>query len=108
MKELVHLLTHRQRKADRRFRLKLGPLSGNTGDVELYASLAVALPTTYPKQTPVCDVEFGASVSKGTRTVIKKLVPERAKALVGTEAIYEIAVLIQEQLDEVVTALAHT
>lgn len=56
----------------------------------------------------MCQVEFGASVSKKKRSAIKKLVPEKAKSLVGSEAIYEIAVLVQEQLDEDLTALAHT
>ena len=70
--------------------------------------LAVALPTAYPKQVADCDITFGGAVPQKTRNLLAEAIPEKAKALIGGEAIYEIAELVQEQLEEGLTALAHT
>ncbi|GMF70165.1 unnamed protein product [Aspergillus oryzae] len=68
--------------------------------------LLVELPTTYPKTYPNLFLENLDDLRQGARSRIDDIIRTKPKSLVGSEMIYEIAVSIQDVLEDVAEAKA--
>jgi translation initiation factor 2-alpha kinase 4 len=67
--------------------------------------LKVELPATYPKTVPNLTLEGLDDLRRDAKARIQQVVREKPKSLLGSEMIYELAVEIQEILED--AALAH-
>ena len=86
--------------------MKLKASSQDEGQ-DLSLVLHVTLPTTYPKTTPRYDVRnYSDDVPKRVRKAIEISLQSKSKELVGQEMIYELASLVQEELDIAATKLS--
>ncbi|KAF9890979.1 hypothetical protein FE257_005236 [Aspergillus nanangensis] len=73
---------------------------------EVRVELLVQLPTTYPKSYPNLSLGNLDDLRQGSRTRISDIIRNKPKALLGSEMIYEIAVSIQDVLEDVAEARA--
>ncbi|KAJ5752060.1 Serine/threonine-protein kinase GCN2 [Penicillium odoratum] len=67
--------------------------------------LLVELPATYPKSVPILSLENLDDFRDGARSRIQEIIRERPATLLGSEMIYELAVSIQDILEDVAQAL---
>lgn len=67
--------------------------------------LFVELPTTYPKTVPNIVIEQSDNIRQTPKSRIEKIINDKPKELLGSEMIYELAVHIQEVLED--AAVAH-
>lgn len=68
--------------------------------------MLVELPATYPKTYPNLSLENLAEFREGARSRILDIVKNKPKSFLGTEMIYELAVSIQDVLEDVAQAKA--
>lgn len=68
--------------------------------------LFVELPTTYPKTAPNLIIEESDDLRQGPRSRIEGVIRHKPKELLGSEMIYELAVNIQEVLEDAAVARA--
>lgn len=66
--------------------------------------LLVELPTTYPKTVPNLSLENLDELRDGARSRIQEIIRNKPKTLLGSEMIYELAVSIQDVLEDVAQA----
>lgn len=66
--------------------------------------LLVELPATYPKTVPNLSLQNLDDLRENARSRILKIIREKPKTLLGSEMIYEIAVSIQDVLEDVAQA----
>jgi translation initiation factor 2-alpha kinase 4 len=83
---------------------KLHLKSSSNADVRVV--LRVELPATYPKTVPNLVVEGLDDLRRGAKSRIEDIVKNKPKTLLGSEMIYEIAVNIQDVLEDVALARA--
>ncbi|KAE8553034.1 hypothetical protein EYB25_004413 [Talaromyces marneffei] len=84
------------------FKLRLRASSDPSVSVLLF----VELPTTYPKTVPNLVIEESDDIRQGPRSRIEKVINHKPKELLGSEMIYELAVNIQEVLEDAAVARA--
>lgn len=68
--------------------------------------MLVELPATYPKTYPNLSLENLDDLRRGSRSRIEDIIRNKPKTLLGTEMIYELAVSIQDVLEDVAQAEA--
>jgi translation initiation factor 2-alpha kinase 4 len=73
---------------------------------EVRLDLLVELPTTYPKTIPNLFLEKLDDLRQNTQSRIDDIIRTKPKSLLGSEMIYEIAVSIQDVLEDVAEAKA--
>lgn len=66
--------------------------------------LLVELPATYPKTVPNLSLENLDELRDGARSRIQEIIRSKPKTLLGSEMIYELAVSIQDVLEDVAQA----
>jgi len=66
--------------------------------------LLVELPATYPKTVPNLFLENLADFRDGAQSRIQEIIRNKTKSLLGSEMIYELAVSIQDVLEDVAQA----
>ncbi|KAF7719568.1 Serine/threonine-protein kinase, GCN2 family protein [Penicillium ucsense] len=74
---------------------------------ELYLVLLVELPATYPKTTPNLALQKLDDLRENARSRIQKIIRDKPKQLLGSEMIFELAVSIQDVLEDVAQAREH-
>jgi translation initiation factor 2-alpha kinase 4 len=84
------------RKSDKAFRLHLKAPS----NAEVAAVLSITLTATYPKSAPLITLENSTGLRDKSRNDIQQILLEKPKELVGEVMIYEIAVFIQDVLED--------
>jgi translation initiation factor 2-alpha kinase 4 len=84
------------RKSDKAFRLHLKAPS----DAEVAAVLSITLTATYPKSAPLVTLEKSTGLRDKSRNDIQQILLVKPKELVGEVMIYEIAVMIQDVLED--------
>lgn len=62
--------------------------------------LLVELPATYPKTIPILSVEWGEGLRGDAKSRIQNILTSKPTELLGNEMIYELAVLIQDVLED--------
>lgn len=62
--------------------------------------LRVELPATYPKTVPILSLENLDELRDGARSRIQDIVRSKPKTLLGSEMIYELAVAVQDVLED--------
>ncbi|KAB8209727.1 anticodon binding domain of tRNAs-domain-containing protein [Aspergillus parasiticus] len=100
--EVEHKRSAWQQSSDVVFKLHLRASS----NPEVRLDLLVELPTTYPKTYPNLFLENLDDLRQGARSRIDDIIRTKPKSLVGSEMIYEIAVSIQDVLEDVAEAKA--
>lgn len=68
--------------------------------------LSVELPATYPKTYPILSLENIADLRRRTQSRIRDVIRHKPKTLLGSEMIYELAVSIQDVLEDAALAEA--
>jgi translation initiation factor 2-alpha kinase 4 len=91
-----------QQSSEVTFRLSLKASS----NPDVYVVLLVQLPATYPKTVPNIIVEDLGNLRRGAKSRIEDVVKNKPKTLLGSEMIYELAVNIQDVLEDVALAQA--
>ncbi|KAJ5104482.1 Serine/threonine-protein kinase GCN2 [Penicillium alfredii] len=91
-----------QQSSDVTFKLHLR--ASSNPDVRLV--LLVELPATYPKTVPNLLLENLDDLRDGARSRIQEILRNKPKTLLGSEMIYELAVSIQDVLEDVAQAQA--
>lgn len=81
---------------------KLHLRASSNPDVRLV--LLVTLPATYPKTVPNLSLENLDDLRDGARSRIQEIIRNKPKTLLGSEMIYELAVSIQDVLEDVAQA----
>jgi translation initiation factor 2-alpha kinase 4 len=66
--------------------------------------LLVELPATYPKTVPNLSLQKLDDLRENARSRIQKIIREKPRTLLGSEMIYELAVSIQDVLEDVAQA----
>lgn len=89
-----------QQSSDLTFKLHLR--ASSNPDVHLV--LLVELPATYPKTVPNLSLENLTDLRDGARSRIQEIIRNKPKTLLGSEMIYELAVSIQDVLEDVAQA----
>lgn len=74
---------------------------------DLYLVLLVELPATYPKTTPNLALQKLDDLRENARSRIQKIIRDKPKHLLGSEMIFELAVSIQDVLEDVAQAREH-
>ncbi|TQB70294.1 hypothetical protein MPDQ_000703 [Monascus purpureus] len=92
-----------QQSSDISFKLHLHASS----NAEIRVVLLVELPATYPKTYPILSLESLGRLRQRTQSRILDIIQQKPKTLLGTEMIYEIAVSIQDALEDAAQAKAH-
>lgn len=92
--------TNRQQSSDLTFKLNLR--ASSNPDVRLV--LLVELPATYPKTVPNLSLENLTDFRDGAQSRIQEIIRSKPKTLLGSEMIYELAVSIQDVLEDVAQA----
>ncbi|GKZ37068.1 hypothetical protein AbraIFM66950_008458 [Aspergillus brasiliensis] len=100
--EVQHRRSAWQQSSEVSFKLHLR--ASSNPDVHLV--LLVELPTTYPKTYPNLSLENLDDLRKGARSRIQDIIQNKPKTLLGSEMIYELAVSIQDVLEDVAEAQA--
>lgn len=91
-----------QQSSEVAFKLRLRASSDPSVSILLF----VELPTTYPKTVPNLVVEDADDLRQGPKSRIERLIRNKPKELLGSEMIYELAVNIQEVLEDAALARA--
>ena len=91
-----------QQSSDVCFKLHLR----SSSDAEVHLELLVELPATYPKTCPNLSLENLADFREGAQSRILDIVRNKPQSFLGTEMIYELAVSIQDVLEDVAQAKA--
>ncbi|KAI9924467.1 hypothetical protein MW887_007094 [Aspergillus wentii] len=91
-----------QQSSDVSFKLHLRASS----NPEVRLELLVELPATYPKTYPNLSLENLEDLRHGAQSRIQDIIQSKPKTLLGTEMIYELAVSIQDVLEDVAQARA--
>ncbi|PGH13957.1 PEK/GCN2 protein kinase [Helicocarpus griseus UAMH5409] len=73
---------------------------------DVRVDLLVSLPATYPKTVPNLTVQGLDDLRRGAQSRIKDVVKTKPKTLLGSEMIYEIALSIQDILEDVALSQA--
>ncbi|KAK2787365.1 hypothetical protein FQN52_007269 [Onygenales sp. PD_12] len=73
---------------------------------DVRVDLLVSLPATYPKTVPNLTVEGLDDLRRGAKSRIQDVIETKPKALLGSEMIYELAVSIQDILEDAALAQA--
>ncbi|KAL3474529.1 anticodon binding domain of tRNAs-domain-containing protein [Aspergillus californicus] len=94
--DVQHRRSAWQKSSQVSFRLHLR--ASSNPDVRL--SLLVALPTTYPKTCPNITVERLEDLRRGAQSKIRDILRNKPRTLLGSEMIYELAVSIQDVLED--------
>ncbi|KAF7593781.1 hypothetical protein BBP40_010837 [Aspergillus hancockii] len=100
--EIAHRQSAWHQSSDVVFKLHLRASS----NPEVRLDLLVELPTTYPKTYPNLFLENLDDLRQGARSRIDDILQIKPKSLLGSEMIYEIAVSIQDVLEDVAEAKA--
>lgn len=85
---------------DRSFRLKLRPSS----DKDNYVTLSVRLTATYPKTTPLLEVQGLQNYHERTQRRIQNILEKRPRQLLGEPMISVVADEIEEALEDAIQA----
>ncbi|PGH10139.1 PEK/GCN2 protein kinase [Polytolypa hystricis UAMH7299] len=83
---------------------KLHLRASSNPDVRL--ELFVELPTTYPKTVPILKVKGLDEIRRSAKSKIQDVIKTKPKTLLGSEMIYELAVTIQDILEDAALAQA--
>ncbi|KAJ5689097.1 Serine/threonine-protein kinase GCN2 [Penicillium macrosclerotiorum] len=75
-----------------------------SSNLNVHLVLQVELPATYPKTIPNLSLENLNDLRDGARSRIQQIIREKPKTLLGSEMIYELAVSIQDVLEDVAQA----
>ncbi|KAH2019830.1 hypothetical protein KXV45_003763 [Aspergillus fumigatus] len=100
--EIEHRPSAWQQSADVAFKLHLRASS----NPEVRVDLLVELPTTYPKTYPNLSLGNSENIRHRARLKIQDIIRNKPKELLGSEMIYELAVSIQDVLEDVAQAQA--
>ncbi|KAH8430468.1 putative protein kinase (Gcn2) [Aspergillus melleus] len=73
---------------------------------DVHLELLVELPATYPKTYPNLSLENIDDLRQGARSRIEDIIRNKPRTLMGSEMIYELAVSIQDVLEDVAEARA--
>ncbi|OJD14239.1 PEK/GCN2 protein kinase [Emergomyces pasteurianus Ep9510] len=73
---------------------------------EVQVVFVVSLPATYPKTVPNLAVQGLDDLRRGAKSRIKDVIETKPKTLLGSEMIYELALSIQDILEDVAIAQA--
>ncbi|KZF22607.1 Serine/threonine-protein kinase [Xylona heveae TC161] len=84
------------KSADRSFKLHLK----SKADPSIQVDLAVTMTATYPKSLPILSIERAQGVRRKPLALIEDTIRDLPKSLLGSEMIYEIAVSIEETLED--------
>ncbi|KAJ5906502.1 uncharacterized protein N7473_003418 [Penicillium subrubescens] len=71
---------------------------------DVFLVLLVELPATYPKTVPNLSLQKLDDLRENARSRIQKIIREKPRTLLGSEMIYELAVSIQDVLEDVAQA----
>ncbi|KAK2744973.1 hypothetical protein FQN57_004103 [Myotisia sp. PD_48] len=85
------------------FKLRLKASS----DPEIRVGLLVELPTTYPKTLPILKLDYPGDIREGARKRLENVIKTKPAELLGSEMIYELAVAIEDVLENIAEAKAH-
>lgn len=91
-----------QQSAEVSFKLHLRA----SANPEVHVLLLVGLPATYPKTAPNLVLENLDNLRRSAESMIEDVVKNKPKTLLGSEMIYELAVSIQDILEDVAQAEA--
>ncbi|OJD23912.1 PEK/GCN2 protein kinase [Blastomyces percursus] len=83
---------------------KLHLRASSNPDVQVV--LLVSLPATYPKTVPNLTVQGLDDLRRGAKSRIKDVIETKPKTLLGSEMIYELALSVQDILEDVAIAQA--
>ncbi|EAW12583.1 putative protein kinase (Gcn2) [Aspergillus clavatus NRRL 1] len=100
--EIKHRRSAWQQSSDVAFKLHLR----SSSDPEVRVDMLVELPTTYPKTYPNLSLDNSEHMRHTARSRIQDIIRNKPKELLGSEMIYEIAVSIQDVLEDVAQAQA--
>ncbi|KAE8150384.1 anticodon binding domain of tRNAs-domain-containing protein [Aspergillus avenaceus] len=100
--EVAHRRSAWQQSSDVVFKLHLRASS----NPDVHLELLVELPTTYPKSYPNLYLENTGDLRRNARSRIDDIIQNKPRSLLGSEMIYEIAVSIQDVLEDVAEAKA--
>ncbi|THC97276.1 hypothetical protein EYZ11_003224 [Aspergillus tanneri] len=100
--EVQHRRSAWQQSSDVAFKLHLRASS----NPDVHVELLVELPTTYPKTYPNLSLENLDDLRQGARSRIQDIICNKPRTLLGSEMIYELAVSIQDVLEDVAEARA--
>lgn len=78
----------------------------SSSNAEVHLELLVELPATYPKTCPNLSLENLADFREGAQSRILDIVRNKPKSFLGSEMIYELALSIQDVLEDVAQAKA--
>lgn len=87
---------------EKSFRLILASYS----DAMVYMSLLVTLTATYPKTLPLLRIESSSNISGDVLQRLRELLVAKPQEMVGEVMIHEIATIVQDILEDAVTAAA--
>ena len=90
-----------KKKPQIEFVLQLAPqgVDAAGGGAKRVVEMYVKLPIMYPKtQAPIVLVRNARGVSEGNVRELQRIVRDRAKGMMGREMIYDLAVVVQEEL----------
>ncbi|KAJ5562831.1 Serine/threonine-protein kinase GCN2 [Penicillium sp. DV-2018c] len=90
-----------QQSSDVAFKLHLR----SSSNPDVYLILLVELPATYPKTIPNLSPGNLDGFRDGARSKIQEILRNKPKSMLGSEMIYELAVAIQDVLEDVAQAL---
>ncbi|KAL2219885.1 anticodon binding domain of tRNAs-domain-containing protein [Thermoascus aurantiacus ATCC 26904] len=91
-----------QQSSDIAFKLHLRASS----NADIRVTLLVELPATYPKTVPNLALQGLDDLRRGVRSQVENIVRDKPKTLLGSEMIYELAVSIQDVLEDAALAQA--
>ncbi|RAK73401.1 putative protein kinase (Gcn2) [Aspergillus fijiensis CBS 313.89] len=100
--EVAHRRSAWQQSSELAFKLHLRASS----NPDVHLELLVELPTTYPKTVPNLSLENLDDLRQGARSRVQDIIRSKPKTLLGSEMIYELAVSIQDVLEDVAEAQA--
>ncbi|KAL4870538.1 hypothetical protein BDV12DRAFT_55654 [Aspergillus spectabilis] len=98
--EVQHRRSAWHQSSEVSFRLHLRAFS----NPEVHLDLLVELPTTYPKTCPNLTAENLEDLRRGAQSRIRDILRNKPKTLLGSEMIYELAVSIQDILEDAAEA----
>ena len=93
-----------KKTVDRAFRLGFRSTLDDKNTEAL--TLAVSLPSTYPKTLPRLSLSFNIGLSTQTRQAAEQVLRDNPKNLLGTEMIFELATALQDILDQTAKPVA--
>lgn len=99
---LIPTILYIQQSSEVSFRLHLKASLNSNVHVILY----VVLPATYPKTVPNISIQNHDGLRRGAQSKIEAIIKNKPKTLLGSEMIYELALAIQDVLEEAAVAEA--